>query len=590
MARIAIDPVTRMGGHLRIEAEVANGVVSDVWSSGTMFRGIENILRGRDPRDAWLFAQRVCGACTGVHALASVRAVEHALDLSIPTNARLVRNLMAGSKFVQDHVVRFYHQHALDWVDVVSALDADPSETSRLARSLGDSPRSSVAYFRVTRDQLAALVGSGQMGPFANGYWGHPAYRLSPEHNLLIVAHYLEALSWQRTITKIHALLGGKNPHPQTYLVGGMAMSPPWGGPSRPLPGEHPTQVDRRAPNALSEDGLSDLADYIAEARQFVEQVYFPDVFAVAEQYRDWLAIGRGIGSYLAFGEFPANDTRDPELLLSRGRIVHGDLTSMGPVDQAGIAETVAHSHYTYEGGDEIPRHPLDGQTNPRYRGPTPPFTTLEGAERYSWLKAPRYHGEPMEVGPLARMLVAYVDGVADVRVAVNDAVARLGVGLDGMTSTLGRSVARAIEARVLVGRLDGWLQELTANLATGDIALADVTKWDPGVWPGEAEGWSLGEGPRGAVGHWVRIRNRRIDAYQIVDASTWNGSPRDAAGRRGPWEEALVGTPLADPDRPLEILRTVHSFDPCTACAVHAFDPDDGASLHVRVSEEVGP
>jgi Ni,Fe-hydrogenase I large subunit len=583
MTRLAIDPVTRVGGHLRIEVEIANGVVRDAWSAGTMFRGIEGILRGRDPRDAWLFAQRVCGACTGVHALASVRAVEAALDLSVPTNARLIRNLMAGAKLVQDHVVRFYHQHALDWVDVMSALAADPAATSRLARTVGDSPHSSAAYFDVTRKQLISLVESGQPGLFANGYWGHPAYRLSPEHSLMVVAHYLEALGWQRTMAKIHALLGGKNPHPQTYLVGGMAMSPPWGGPSRPLPGEHPTQVDRRAPNALSQEGLEDLADYLAEARQFVDHVYLPDVFAIAEQYPEWLAIGRGIGNYLSFGEFQEDDTRDPRLFLPRGRIAGGYLAAIGPVDQAAIAESIAHAHYADD--DAAPRHPMDGQTNPRYAGPPLPYTTLEGVERYSWLKAPRYHGEPMEVGPLARLLVAYIDGREEVRTVVDDAAARLGVELDGLTGTLGRIVARAVEARVVVDRLDGWLGELIANLASGDLALADITKWDPGVWPREAEGWSLGEGPRGALGHWVRIRDRRIDRYQIVDASTWNGSPRDEAGHRGPWEEALVGTPVADPERPLEILRTVHSFDPCPACAVHAHDPRAAGALDLVCS-----
>jgi Ni,Fe-hydrogenase I large subunit len=588
MTRLAIDPVTRVGGHLRIEVDVSNGVVQDAWSAGTMFRGIENVLRGRDPRDAWLFAQRVCGACTGVHALASVRAVEAALDLTVPTNARLVRNLMAGAKFVQDHVVRFYHQHALDWVDLASAVRADPAATSRLARSVGDSPRSSAAYFRVTRDRLGALIESPQPGPFANGYWGHPAFRLSPEQNLMIAAHYLEALDWQRTMTKIHTLLGGKNPHPQTYLVGGMAMSPPWGGPHRALPGEHPTQVDRRAPNALSEDGLEDLADYLAEARQFVEQVYLPDIYALAGQYPEWLEIGRGIGNYLAFGEFPDDDSPDPALFLPRGRVM-GDLAALGPVDQASIAESVAHAHYASDDG-ELPRHPSHGRTDPRYAGPPIPYTTLEGFDRYSWLKAPRYAGDPMEVGPLARLLMAYAVGRDDVRTAVDDAVARLGTTPLGLTGTLGRIVARAVETRLLVERLDGWLGELIANLQRGDLALADITKWDPGVWPREAEGWSLGEGPRGAVGHWVRIRDRRIEQYQIVDASTWNGSPRDDAGRRGPWEEALVGTPVADPARPLEILRTVHSFDPCPACAVHAWQPAGGGALDIICSGEGRP
>jgi hydrogenase large subunit len=590
MTRVVIDPVTRIGGHLRIEATIANAVVTDAWSSGTMFRGLEAILRGRDPRDAWLVAQRVCGTCTGVHALASVRAVEQALSLGIPTNARLVRNLLAGSRIVIDHVVRFYHQHALDWVDAASALDADPTATSALARSTSDWPASSASHFAMTQSRLAGLLDSRTSGPFANGYWGHPAYRLSPEHDLLVLAHYLDALDWQRSITRIHTLIGGKNPHPQTFLVGGMVMATRWGGPHSPLPGEHPQQIDRRAPNALTEGGLADLASLIAEARRFVKEVYVPDVFAIASAYQDWLGIGSGGGSYLSFGEFPQDDTNDPVLLLPRGRLLAGNLASLEPVDQAEIAESITHAYYAAEHDDTAPRHPLDATASPRYAGPALPVATLEGSERYSWIKAPRYDGDPVEVGPLARMLVGYASGRPALRAVVDDAGARLGTGLQGLASTLGRIVARAVEARLVVDQLDTWHQELVANLATGDLALADLSMWDPDAWPAEAEGWSLGEGPRGALGHWVRIRDRRIESYQIVDPSTWNASPRDAAGRRGVCEESLVGTPVADPARPLEILRTVHSFDPCTACAVHAFDPDAAGPLDLVILQEARP
>jgi hydrogenase large subunit len=584
MARIAIDPITRIGGHLRVEVEVTNGVVRDAWSSGTMFRGMELILKGRDPRDAWLFAQRVCGMCTGVHALASVRAVENALGVAIPRNARLIRNLMAGSGYVQAHVVQFYHLHALDWVDAVSALHADPGATSTLARSMSDRPQSSAADFKAVKDRLTTFFQSGQLGPFANGYWGHPAYTLPPEANLLVVAHYLEALDWQRKIIGIQTLLGGKSPHPQTYLVGGMALAPPWGGPTRALPGEHPEQIERNSPTALSARGLSDIGQLIADASTFVEQVYVPDVLMIAGHYGEWAGIGKGIGNYLSYGEFPEDDSSQPALLLARGRIIGRDLARVEPVDQAGVAETVAHSHYTYDGGDDALRHPATGQTNPKYAGPKPPFTTLEGFDRYSWLKAPRYQGEPMEVGPLARMLVAYVEGQRDVRAAIDGVAARLGVGQDALFSTLGRTVARAVETQLVARRLDGWLGDLIANLATGDLAVADLTKWDPGAWPSEAQGWALGEAPRGAVGHWVTIRDQRIDNYQLVDATTWNGSPRDSQGSRGALEEALVGTPVADPAKPVEILRTIHSFDPCTACAVHAYAPDAGSSVEIRV------
>jgi len=568
MTRIAVDPITRIEGHLRIEVEVANGVVSDAWSSGTMFRGLELILKGRDPRDAWVFAQRACGVCTTVHALASVRSVENALGLRIPRNARLVRNLIAGSQYVQDHVIHFYHLHALDWVDVVSALEADPATTSTLAQSISDHALSSAAYFKGVKDKLATFVNSGQLGPFANGYWGHPAYKLPPEANLLAVAHYLEALEWQRQVIRIHALLGSKNPHPQTYVVGGMALA-----------------LDPNSTTALNARGLSEIASLIADAQRFVDEVYIPDVLAVASFYKDWGAIGQGIGNYMSYGEFPEDESGRPEALyLPRGRIMARDLSRVEPVDQAAVAETVAHSYYTYDGGDATARHPWDGQTNPAYAGPTPPFTTLEGYDKYSWLKAPRYEDEPMEVGPLSRMLVAYASGHADVKASVDGVLGKLDVGPEALFSTLGRIAARAIETQLIVHRLGKWLTDLTTNLDTGDLAIADVTMWDPASWPAEAQGWGFEEAPRGALGHWVRIKDQAIENYQLVVPSTWNGSPRDAQGRRGAWEEALIGTPVADPNQPVEILRTIHSFDPCMACAVHVYDPKAASSVEIRV------
>ena len=567
MTRIAIDPITRIEGHLRIEVEVEGGVVRDAWSTGTMFRGLELILKGRDPRDAWVFAQRACGVCTTVHALASVRAVENALGLVIPPNARIVRNLIAGTQFVQDHVIHFYHLHALDWVDLLSALSADPGATSRLAQSVSDWPLSSPSYFQGIRDRLRAFVASGQLGPFANGYWGHPAYRLPPEANLMAVAHYLEALDWQRQVIRIHALLGAKNPHPQTYLVGGMALA-----------------LDPNSPTALNARGLSEIAELIAQAKRFVDQVYLPDVLAVAGFYRDWAGIGQGIGNYLSYGEFPEDDSGQPSAFyLPRGRIIGRDLSSVAPVDQLDIGETVAHSWYTYEGGDEALRHPWQGETRPAYTGPKPPFELID-TDKYSWLKAPRYRGEPMEVGPLARMLVAYTAGQAEVKAAVDHVLGALGVGPEALFSTLGRIAARAIETQLITNRLGAWLADLEAHLGAGDLAAADVSRWDPGSWPAETQGWGFEEAPRGSLGHWVRIRGGTIDNYQLVVPSTWNGSPRDQAGRRGAWEEALVGTPVADPARPLEILRTVHSFDPCMACAVHVYEPGRGSSVEIRV------
>ncbi len=568
MTRIAVDPVTRIEGHLRIEVEVENGVVRDAWSTGTMFRGMELILKGRDPRDAWLFAQRACGVCTTVHALASVRSVENALGLQIPTNARLVRNLIAGTQYVQDHVIHFYHLHALDWVDVVSALKADPAATAKLAQSISDWPNSGTDYFKGVRQKLSTFVQSGQLGPFANGYWGHPAYRLPPEANLMAVAHYLEALDWQRQVIRIHALLGGKNPHPQTYVVGGMALA-----------------IDPNSPTAFNARHISEIAGLLAQAQDFVDRVYVPDVLAVAGFYKDWAGLGQGIGNYLSYGEFPEADSGDAATLyLPRGRVMGRDLSRVMPVDQASVGETVAHSWYEYSGGDGQLRHPWDGETNPRYSGPTPPFQTVSDHDKYSWLKAPRFDDQPMEVGPLARMLVAYASGHGDVKPAVDGVLSALGVPATALFSTLGRVAARAVETKVIAAQLPGWLSELEANLKTGDLAIADVSKWEPSTWPAQAKGFGMEEAPRGSLGHWVIIENEQISNYQLVVPSTWNGSPRDAQGRRGAWEEALVGTPIADPARPVEVLRTIHSFDPCMACAVHVYDPDAGSSVEIRV------
>ncbi len=585
MARIAIDPVTRVGGHLRIEADIAAGEVQEAWSAGTMFRGIELVMRGRDPRDAWMIAERICGTCTGVHALASVRAVEDALNLPVPNNARLVRNILAATLAVRDHVVQLYLAQLPDWVDSTVALRADPTATSALARSMSDWPQSSAAYFSGVRERIAAVVSSGQPGPLATTFTGHPAYRLSPEQSLILLAHAIEALDWQRDFMRIHTLLGGRDPHPQSYLVGGVSLTPPWGGPPTRRAGEHPQIPERNSPAALSDAGLTLVDGLITNALAFTERVVMPDVLQLAATYEDWGMIGAGIGSYLSYGEYPGSGADGGALFLPRGRIIGRSLASVGQVSEAAVAETASASWYTYDGGDDAPRRPVDGQTNPAYQGPALPLVSLEGANKYSWLKAPRYDGQPMEVGPLARMAVAYVDGQADVRDAMNTALTALGLEPAALFSTLGRIVAKTVETQVLAKRAGGWLTELRTNLATGDLALVNGGSWDPGSWPASAEGWSLGEGPRGAVGHWVSIRDGVIGDYQIVDATTWNASPRDAIGTRGPLEQALVGTRVSDPGQPLEILRTVHSFDPCLACAVHAFDPRAGGPIEICVN-----
>ena len=483
-----------------------------------------------------------------------MRAVEDALGIRIPDNARIIRNIISGIQYVQDHVIHFYHLHALDWVDIVSALKADPDDTSKLAQSLSPWPKSSTTYFKSVQDRLKKFVESVQLGLFANGYWGHPAYKLPPAANLMAVAHYLEALDWQREVIKIHAILGSKNPHPQTYLVGGMSIP-----------------LDPNSPSALNDDKLQLQRQLLVKAREFVDQVYIPDLLAVASFYKEWASIGGGVGNYLAYGDYPIDTSGDPaRLWLPRGVILNRDLSQVHPMDHKQITEYVTHSWYEYADGDQAAKHPWDGETNPKYTGPQPPFEFLETEKKYTWLKAPRYNGLPMEVGPLARMLVAYASGHTEVKAAVDGVLKALGVGAGALFSTLGRVAARGIETQVMVAELLTWHDQLIANIRRGDLAIHNGDRWDPATWPKEAQGWGFHEAPRGALGHWVRIKDGAIVNYQCVVPSTWNASPRDAKGQRGPYEEALLNNPVIDPDRPVEILRTVHSFDPCMACAVH--------------------
>ena len=567
MSHVVVDPVTRIEGHLRIEAEVDGGKVTDAWSSATMFRGVEMILKGRDPRDAWAFTQRICGVCTTVHAIASIRAVEDAIGATPPPNARLLRNLIIASQCVQDHVIHFYHLHALDWVDVVSALSADPAKTSALAQSISDHPKSSQAYFTGVRDKLKGFVDAGQLGPFANAYWGHPAYKLPAEANLLAVAHYLEALEWQKEFIKIHAVLGGKNPHLQGFVVGGAA-----------------TPIDPDSEAAINAGTIANMKKLIAGARDFVSKVYIPDLLAVASFYKDWAGIGGGVGNFLVYGEYPLYDGIGAPLFFPSGVIRNRNLGHVEPMDPSKITEQIAHSWYEYGGGNGAALHPTQGETNPKYSGPKPPFDRLDTNAKYSWLKSPRYDGLAMEVGPLARMLVSYGKGQKQVVALVNAVLGKLGVGPEALFSTLGRVAARGIETQILADKMGDWLDELAGNMARRDLRIADNSKWDPSSWPKHATGAGFHEAPRGALGHWVEIESGRIKNYQIVVPSTWNAGPRDAAGHPGPYEAALMGTPVAKADQPVEILRTVHSFDPCIACGVHVLDADGNERVKVRV------
>lgn len=566
MARVVVDPITRIEGHLRIEAVIEGGKINDAYSSGTMVRGFEKILKGRDPRDAWAFVERACGVCTTVHALASVRAVEDALKISVPKNAELIRNLMFCAQTVHDHVVHFYHLHALDWVDVVSALKANPEETAILAQSLSSWPKSSRGYFADLQKRLKGFVESGQLGIFANGYWGHSAYKLSPDVNLLAVAHYLEALEWQKEIVKIHAIFGGKNPHPN-YLVGGV-----------------PCSINLDEVNAINTERLNQVGAIIKDAMNFVEQVYIPDLLAIASFYKDWGAIGGGLKNYLTYGDLPTNGYNHPESFkFARGAILNRNLNEVHEVNGTNaeeIKEYISHSWYKYSVGDDKGLHPWAGETEFNFTGPKPPFEQLNVEGKYSWLKTPRWKENPMEVGPLARLLVCYAKGNAEVKEVITEALTKLNVPLEALFSTLGRTAARGLETKLVVRWMKGFYDDLIANIKAGDVSTFTREKWEPSTWPASCEGVGMSEAPRGALAHWIRIKEQKIDNYQLVVPSTWNASPRDAKGQRSAYEEALLGTPVANNEQPVEILRTIHSFDPCLACAVHLYDPD-GKHIH---------
>ncbi len=564
--RIVVDPVTRIEGHLRIEVEINNGKITNAYSSGTMVRGFEKILKGRDPRDAWAFTERACGVCTTVHALASVRTVEDALDITIPPNAELVRNLMFCAQYMQDHVVHFYHLHALDWVDIVSALKADPKRTSEIAQSISNYPKSSPKYFSDLQKRLTGFVNSGQLGIFANGYWGHKAYKLPAEVNLIGVAHYLEALEWQKEIVKVHTIFGGKNPHPN-YLVGGA-----------------PCSINIDDSNALNAERLAYVGTLLKDAKEFIEQVYIPDLMAVAPFYLEWGGIGGGLSNYLVYGDLPTHGYADvSKFKFPRGAILDRNLNEVHEVDgkdEEEIKEFIAHSWYEYSDGDSAGRHPWMGETEFNYTGPNPPYDQLNVDSKYSWLKTPRWKGHAMEVGPLARVLVAYASGSKEVQELVNGTLKALDVPVDALFSTLGRTAARGLETKLIAGWAEEFYQQLLSNIKNGDTRMFNNEKWEPSTWPSEAKGVGMTEAPRGALAHWIVIKDKLIDNYQLVVPSTWNASPRDAKGQMSAYEASLIGTPVANSEQPLEILRTIHSFDPCIACAVHLYD-EKGTYVH---------
>jgi hydrogenase large subunit len=573
--RLVVDPITRIEGHLRIEAEMDGENIAKAYSAGTMVRGIEIILRGRDPRDAWAFAQRICGVCTLVHGIASVRAVEAALDYKIPPNAQLIRNLMIGAQYVHDHVMHFYHLHALDWVDVVSALSADPKATSELAQSLSSWPKSSPGYFSDVQKRVKAFVDSGQLGIFANGYWGSPLYKLPPEANLMAVAHYLEALAWQRDVARLHTIFGGRNPHPN-FVVGGV-----------------PCAIDLNSDSAINSKKLSQVQTVINTMRTFVDQVYVPDTLAIAGFYKDWGQRGEGLGNFLCYGDLPATGMNEPgSFLFPPGVILDRDLSTVHPVDLAAgdqIQEFIAHSWYDYGEGKQKGLHPYDGETSfdyDRRGGPVPPYSQLNVEDGYSWLKSPRWKGKAVEVGPLARVLVLYATGHEQTKDLVQMTLKKLEIPVGALFSTLGRTAARTLETKVVADAMQGWYDSLIANIRANDVKTFDDSLWDPGTWPSKCQGAGFTEAPRGALGHWIVIEDGKIANYQAVVPSTWNAGPRDLSGQPGAYEAALQHNhQVLNPKQPLEILRTIHSFDPCIACAVHMTDPETGERIEVKVT-----
>jgi len=486
----------------------------------------------------------------------------------------LIRNLMIGAQFIHDHVMHFYHLHALDWVDVVSALKADPKKTSELAQSISAYAKTSPGYFADVQKRLKGFVEAGQLGIFANGYWGHPAYKLPPEANLMAVAHYLEALAWQRDVAELHAVFGGKNPHPN-LVVGG-------------VPSAISLESGNQAGTALDVVGLERVRNLIGQMSEFVHQVYVPDTIAIAGFYKDWFKQGEGLGNFMTYGDFPAKGFGDPDsYLVPAGVILNRDLSHIEPVDldaEEEIQEFVARAWYDYKDGKDQGLHPYNGETSFAYTGPEPPYAQLDVDNQYSWLKSPRWRGKPVEVGPLARVLMLYTTGHEQTKDLVDSTLAQLDLPIDALYSTMGRTAARTLETAVMVDALSGWYDGLVANIRSGDTKTFNADKWDPATWPKQAKGVGHMEAPRGALAHWIVIEDGKTANYQAVVPSTWNAGPRDPQGQPGAYEAALAGHVLADAEQPVEVLRTVHSFDPCIACAVHLTDPSGEEVLSIKV------
>lgn len=567
---IIVDPITRIEGHLRIEAVLdENNVITEAYASGGMFRGIEEILKGRDPRDAGLLTMRICGVCTGTHYQRSIEAVENAFDVTIPENARITRNLIQGALYIHDHPVHFYHLHGLDWVDIVSALSADPQAAVNEAHKYGSTPYNcSVSTYKAVQERVSKFVKEGRLGLFANAYWGNKSYKLSPEQNLVAVSHYLDALDIQKDIAKMHAIFGGKSPHPQSIVVGGVTCVQDIINPTR----------------------IADFKHILNKARSFIKNAYIPDLLMAGSVYADEALgqVGAGLCNYLSYGAFRLDDNPmyKGEMLFPSGYIVlNPDNAHITPdivkgidlsaikvheIDQEKIAENVSHAWY--KGNETL--HPFNGKTEPEFTGydkKDDGFAYLKTDGKYSFLKSPLYDNTRMEVGPLARMVIGYFKGNQLVQDYVNDFLNRGNLPPAVLFSTVGRTAARAIETDLLADQMVGWCDQLLKNSATGKHDT--WTKFDFDKVASNSQGYGMEEAPRGALGHWVQVQDGKITNYQCIVPTTWNAAPKDDQGRRGAYEQALIGVQLSNPEQPLEIIRTVHSFDPCLACAVHLVD-----------------
>jgi hydrogenase large subunit len=563
--RITIDPVTRIEGHLRIDCEIENGVVSRAWASGTMWRGMEEIVKGRDPRDAWMIVQRICGVCTTTHAIASVRAAESALNMKVPLNAQYIRNIILAAHTTHDHIVHFYQLSALDWVDITAALQADPEKASALLKGISTWSLNSAEELSKVQQKIKALVASGQLGIFANGYWGHPAMKLPPEINLIAVAHYLQALECQRDANRVVALLGGKTPHIQNLAVGGVA---------------NPINLDGLG--VLNLERLMYIKTFIDRLADFVEQVYKVDTAVIAAFYPEWLSQGKGAVNYLSAPEFPT-DAQNGSFLFPGGYIADGDLSAWREITShhdeyliKGIQESAKHAWYK----DEAPQAPWEGTTIPDYTG-------WQDEGKYSWVKSPTFYGKTVEVGPLANLLNKLAAKREPTWAKLNEIIA-IYKKLTGNTisvaqlhSALGRIIGRTVHACELQHILQHQYSALIANIGKGDhetFVKPDIPA------TGEFKGVGFLEAPRGMLSHWMVIKDGNIGNYQAVVPSTWNAGPRNAHDEMGPYEQSLVGTPVADPQKPLEVVRTIHSFDPCMSCAVHVVDVDGNDVVSVKV------